>query len=77
VPPAQRAFARDAGEDAAREAFHLAALQAAIMLALAGVGGLALRNPRREDVQCADCPGGQLVGAPQALAPARAAVAAK
>jgi hypothetical protein len=72
VPPARRAVVRTATDEASRDAFHLAAELAAGLLVVAGFGGLALRNPRRPEVRCAECPGGQLVGAPRALAPAAA-----
>ena len=50
---------------------------AAALVALGGVLGLAgIRNPRRE-VPCADCPGGQLAGAPLEAARPRAAVPAR
>jgi hypothetical protein len=52
---------RDAGVDT----FHLAAVIGGLMLAAAGLlGGVLLRNPRR-DMCAARCPGGQLVGAPE------------
>ena len=63
----QRASAARAGDVAARDAFHLACVSAAGLLAAAGLLGLAVRDPRREDVECADCPGGQFTGAPTRL----------
>jgi EmrB/QacA subfamily drug resistance transporter len=72
VPPADRAMARAASDTAARDAFHLGAGIGAALLAVAGIGGVALRNPRRPDVHACDCPGSQLVGAPRALYPASA-----
>jgi len=48
----------------------------AALVGLGGVLGLALvRTPRRE-VSCADCPGGQLAGAPLDAARERAPVPA-
>jgi EmrB/QacA subfamily drug resistance transporter len=76
VPPAQRAQAARAGAEASRDAFHLAVEIGAGLLALAGLGGLALRGRRREDVRARDCPGGQITGAPRALHPATSATGA-
>lgn len=62
-----------ATEDAAVEAFHAGMLISAALVAAGGILGLAfVRNPRRS-VPCAECPGGQLAGAPQEVArePAR------
>jgi EmrB/QacA subfamily drug resistance transporter len=65
LPPGDRVVVTDAVRDAGVEAFHLAAMLGAAMLAFAGLlGGLLLRNPRRPTA-CARCPGGQLVGAPE------------
>jgi EmrB/QacA subfamily drug resistance transporter len=72
VPPLLRAQVHRAGEQAAQHAFHLGAGLSAVLLVVAGIGGLALRNPRRPEVCAAECAGGQLVGAPRALAPAEA-----
>ena len=53
-----------ATEAAAVGAFHAGMVISASLVALGGVLGLALvRNPRRK-VECADCAGGQIVGAP-------------
>jgi EmrB/QacA subfamily drug resistance transporter len=65
LPPEDRAVVTAAVRDAGVDAFHLAAVIGAGMLAFAGVlGGLLLRNPRRPTAaRC--CPGGQLVGVPE------------
>jgi EmrB/QacA subfamily drug resistance transporter len=63
-------------EDASVQAFHVGIGIAAGLVALGGVLGLAgIRNPRRS-VRCADCPGGQLAGAPVDAARERVAAAA-
>lgn len=67
IPQADRAAVAEATDAASVSAFHLAAGLGAAMLAVAGLGGLALRNPRRE-TEAEGCPGGNLVGAPQAVA---------
>src|SRR5215207_3052026 len=65
LPPQDRAAVTEAVRDAGVSTFHLAAIIGAVMLALAGLlGGLLLRNPRRQ-TRAACCPGGQLVGAPE------------
>jgi EmrB/QacA subfamily drug resistance transporter len=65
LPPADRAVVSDAVRDAGVSTFHLSAMLGAGMLAFAGLlGGLLLRNPRRPTC-AAQCPGGQLVGAPE------------
>jgi EmrB/QacA subfamily drug resistance transporter len=65
-----------AAEAASVSAFHTGLGIAAALVALGGVVGLVgIRNPRRE-VSCAECPGGQLAGAPVDAARPRAAVAA-
>jgi EmrB/QacA subfamily drug resistance transporter len=69
IPAAQRAEAEQASADASESAFHLACGIGAVLLTVAGLSGLALRNPRRPDVAASECPGGQLTGAPRALAP--------
>jgi EmrB/QacA subfamily drug resistance transporter len=56
--------------------FHDVLLLSAVLVAAAGVIGLALVQDPQRDVPCADCPGGALAGAPlEAVAaePARAA----
>jgi EmrB/QacA subfamily drug resistance transporter len=65
LPPADRAVVTEAVQEAGVETFHLAAVIGAAMLAFAGLlGGLLLRNPRRQ-TRAACCAGGQLVGAPE------------
>ena len=65
-----------ATEAAAVESFHAGMALSAALVGLGGILGLAfIRNPRR-DVPCADCPGGQLAGAPQDAARERVAVGA-
>ncbi len=76
LPPAERAPVAQAVQDASVDAFHRGVGLAAALVALGGVLGLAgIRNPRRE-VPCADCPGGQLAGAPLEAARPRPAVPA-
>jgi EmrB/QacA subfamily drug resistance transporter len=68
--------AAQAVEAASVRAFHVGIGIAAGLVGLGGVLGLAgIRNPRRS-VRCADCPGGQLAGAPLDAARERAAAAA-
>jgi EmrB/QacA subfamily drug resistance transporter len=65
-----------ATEAAAVESFHAGMALSAALVGLGGILGLALiRNPRRE-VPCAECPGGQLAGAPLDAAREREPVAA-
>ena len=76
LPPDQARVVTHAAEDAAVSAFHRGAGIAAALVALGGVLGLVgIRNPRRE-VPCADCPGGQLTGAPLDAGRSRSAPAA-
>ena len=63
VPADLRPGIVQASEDAAVEAFRLGIGISAALVALGGLMGLAIRNPQRE-VQCRECPGGQLVGTP-------------
>ena len=63
--------------DSSEAAFHLAMTISAALVAVGGLLGLLIRNPRRK-VQAQECPGGQLTGVPQDAAehpgqPARAA----
>jgi EmrB/QacA subfamily drug resistance transporter len=78
LPAAERAPVAQAVQDASVDAFHGGVGVAAVLVALGGVLGLAgIRNPRRE-VPCADCPGGQLAGAPlEAARPRRDALPAR
>lgn len=50
--------------DSSEGAFHLAMIISAALVAVGGLLGLLIRNPRRR-VQAHDCPGGQLTGVPQ------------
>jgi len=74
VPPRERALIADATEDASVAAFHLGIGIAAGLVAAGGVLGLVgIVNPRRF-VCAAECPGGQLAGAPREAARERAAL---
>jgi hypothetical protein len=65
LPAADRGLVATAVRDAGVETFHLSAVIGAGMLIAAGLlGGIGLRNPRRA-TQAEQCPGGQLVGAPE------------
>jgi EmrB/QacA subfamily drug resistance transporter len=65
LPDAERTVVASAVEDAGVETFHLSAVIGAVMLAAAGIlGGLLLRNPRRE-TRASCCAGGQFAGAPE------------
>jgi EmrB/QacA subfamily drug resistance transporter len=77
LPRAEGTRVAQAVEDASVTAFHTGVGIAAALVALGGVLGLVgIRNPRRV-VPCADCPGGQLAGAPaEAARPRRALPAA-
>ena len=63
VPPRLRERLVLASEDAAIEAFRLGIGISAALVALGGLMGLGIRNPRRE-VKSRECAGGQLVGTP-------------
>lgn len=67
VPPEDRAFARAAAARASQDAFHLSMGIASGLLVVASLAGLGLRTQRRSEVPCAECPGGQLSGAPRML----------
>jgi hypothetical protein len=68
LPPEVRERVAQATESASVSAFRLGMGIAAVLVAGGGLLGLVgLRNPRRE-VNCADCPGGALAGAPDAAA---------
>jgi EmrB/QacA subfamily drug resistance transporter len=68
LPAADRTFARGTAAAASEESFHLAVGIGAGLLVLAGLAGLGLRTERRSAVQCGDCAGGSLAGAPRAVA---------
>jgi hypothetical protein len=74
VPPDLRRRLVRASEDASIEAFRLGIGISAALVALGGLMGLAIRNPRRE-VKCRECAGGQLAGAPHDTARAADAAA--
>jgi EmrB/QacA subfamily drug resistance transporter len=65
VPSPERAFVRHATAIAGEHAFHVAMGIGSLLLALAGLGGLALRGKPRTEVAAGDCAGGQLAGQPQ------------
>ena len=75
VPPDLRRRLVRASEDASIEAFRLGIGISAILVALGGLMGLAIENPRRE-VKCRECAGGQLAGAPRDTADAVASAPA-
>ena len=76
LPPAEARVVTRAVEDASVTAFHLGIGISAALVFLGGVLGLVgIVNPRRA-VPCADCPGGQLTGAPLDAGRSRAAPAA-
>jgi EmrB/QacA subfamily drug resistance transporter len=65
LPPAERRTLARASEQASVSAFRLGMGLSAALVGLGGVIGLAwIRNPRRR-VSAAECPGGQLAGAPR------------
>jgi MFS family permease len=68
VPSPQRAFVRHETGKAGEYAFHVAMGIASGLLAMAGLGGLALRGKPRTVVAAGDCAGGQLAGQPLAVA---------
>jgi EmrB/QacA subfamily drug resistance transporter len=80
VPSAQAHAVTKAAEGASLHSFHLGLAIAAALVALGGVvGGLGIRNPRKqeEEIHAESCAGGQLVGASSeiggpAVEPARA-----
>jgi hypothetical protein len=63
LPAETRGRLVDASEKASVKAFHLGMGISAALVALGGLMGVAIRNPKRE-VRCSECPGGQLVGTP-------------
>ena len=63
IDPAVRERLVRAGEEASVEAFRLGMGLAAGLVALGGLMGFWIRNPRRE-VKCRECAGGQLAGTP-------------
>jgi EmrB/QacA subfamily drug resistance transporter len=65
VPPQVRVEVARGSQDASVKSFHVAIGIATALVAFGGVLGLVgIVNPRRR-VEAADCPGGQLVGAPK------------
>jgi EmrB/QacA subfamily drug resistance transporter len=65
VPRPLRPAVEQAATDASVEAFHMGVGIAAVLVALAGLVGLAgIENPGRR-VAASECPGGQLVGVPR------------
>jgi hypothetical protein len=80
MPSAQAHAVTTAAEGASLHSFHLGLAIAAALVALGGVvGGLGIRNPRKqeEEIHAQSCAGGQLVGASseiggRATEPARA-----
>jgi len=71
LEPPLRARLAEATDTASVSAFRLGMVISAVLVAGGGLLGLiGLRNPRRE-VKCADCPAGQLAGAPQEAAQPR------
>lgn len=65
LPAVLRPTVAAAVEDASVEAFRLGVGIAAVLMAFAGLVGLAgIQNPRRR-VEARGCAGGQLVGVPQ------------
>jgi EmrB/QacA subfamily drug resistance transporter len=65
VPPDVRAAVASASEESSVDAFRMAIAIATGLVAIGGVLGLfGIVNPRRR-VDAADCPGGQLAGAPR------------
>ncbi len=68
IPVSDRSFATHAAASAGEDAFHLAMGIGAGLLLIAGLGGLALRTPRRTPVAAGGCGGGQIAGAPRAVA---------
>ena len=65
VPPSEHAFVAHVTATAGEDAFHVAMGIASGLLALAGLGGLALRGKPRTAVAAGDCAGGQLAGQPR------------
>ena len=68
MPSAKRALVRHVTATAGEDAFHVAVGIASVLLALAGLGGLALHGKPRTSVAAADCAGGQLAGQPLSVA---------
>jgi EmrB/QacA subfamily drug resistance transporter len=71
VPPSQAHAVTVAAEAASLHSFHLGLAIAAVLVALGGiVGGLGVRNPRKqeEEIHAKSCGGGQLVGASSEIA---------
>jgi MFS family permease len=65
VPASERAVVAHVTATAGEDAFHVAMGIGSVLLALAGLGGLALRGKPRTAVAAGDCAGGQLAGQPR------------
>jgi len=68
VPASEHALVAHVTATAGEDAFHVAMGIASGLLALAGLGGLALRGKPRTEVAAGDCAGGQLAGQPLPVA---------
>jgi EmrB/QacA subfamily drug resistance transporter len=68
MPAGQAHAVTAAAEAASLHSFHLGMAIAAALVALGGAVGLVgIRNRRESPVHAAECPGGQLVGSPEAV----------
>lgn len=68
VPASEHAYVAHVTATAGEDAFHVAMGIASGLLAVAGLGGLALRGKPRTEVAAGDCAGGQLAGQPLPVA---------
>jgi EmrB/QacA subfamily drug resistance transporter len=75
LPAATQERLLSASEDASVEAFRVGLGISAALVAIGGLLGLGIRNPKRE-VKCRECSGGQLVGTPHDAARAADSAAA-